>query len=82
MLKAIVVAALSLPLIGTAVLAQGNPHHYQGGPRSDPHHMSAWPNATDSSSAPSKKQGKVKAGKQYPAHRYQGGPKSQEPHKM
>ena len=79
MLKAIVVGALSLPLIGTAVLAQGNPHHYQGGPRSDPHHMSAWPNATDSSS---KKQGKVKARKQYPAHRYQGGPKSQEPHKM
>ena len=79
MMKAIMVGALSLPLIGTAVLAQGNPHHYQGGPRSDPHHMSAWPTTEQPSS---KKQGKVKPQKQYPAHRYQGGPKSQEPHKM
>lgn len=79
MLKTVFAAVILLPFIASPILAQPNPHHYQGGPRSDPHHMSEWPKAPD---AKPKKQVKPKAVKQYPAHRYQGGPKAPGPHQM
>jgi hypothetical protein len=79
MLKAALVGVILLPFIAAPVLAQGNPHHYQGGPRSDPHHMSEWPKSPNSTP---KKQRKTNTGKQYPAHRYQGGPKAPGPHQM
>jgi hypothetical protein len=79
MLKTALVGAVLLPFIVAPALAQGNPHHYRGGPRSDPHHMSEWPKSPE---AKAKTQRKTNAKKQYPAHRYQGGPKGPGPHQM
>jgi hypothetical protein len=70
MLKALIVAVISLPLLAASALAQGqsSEHHYQGGPKTEvPHHIGTKPT------------GKA-TGQQKPSqagqHHYQGGPQS------